>query len=205
MKTVFQLGFATSFDFWNPPARLGDFTIDSASAAALQANLNAADRQYAAVMDWLSKTINPRDALGSGADADSFQQWNSQVSNIYDSVTTAEQIVASGQPTIGITQDQYADLQAYMQLVQSMYAMVQKYGGFGGAPLITQGPQAPRPVAAPAAPAAAPKPGAPVAPSTKAAAAAKPATTAGPSTNDLLLGGGLAVGVGVALYALTRG
>jgi len=199
MKTVFQLGFPTSFDFWNARTRpfLGDYNIDYRT---LKANVDAATKQYAAVQDWLSRTTNPRAALGGGADADSFDQWNSQVSNIYDSVTTSTQILDSG-ADYGITQDQYADLQAFMQLSQSMYAMLRQYGLLGSAPVITQGPTAP---VVPAA--AAPKPGAPVAPSTKAAAAAKsvPVST-GPSTNDLLIGGGLAVGVGVALYALTRG
>lgn len=199
MRTMFTSGFQSpAQSFWmgaQAPLPEGSYGVDY---NRLRDNLNAAENQYGAVVTWLSKTINPRDALGSGADADIFQQWGTQIQNYTDEETRISQMLNSG-IDVKISQDEYADLQGYMQLAQSMYAMVQKYGGFGGAATPAARLPGTLPLA-PIVPAAQAKPGTPPAPGAKAPTAAIAPKT---DSTPYYVAGGLAAG-GIILALVLR-
>jgi hypothetical protein len=179
MKTIFSMGFPSQASIW----------MGQPTGMVTSGGIDYALDLYKRVQDWVSKTSNPADWLGT--DYPFFQNAKAKSEGLYpDVIDLAETLDTGG--TLSTSENALAN-QFYDATTIAWGAIVQH-----PTPASAVMPSAFRPAARPA--------GAPVAPSTKAAAAAKsvPVST-GPSTNDLLLGGGLAVGVGAVLYALTRG
>lgn len=179
MKTIFSMGFPGQASFW----------MGQATGTVTSGGLDYALDLYRKVQDWASKTPNPSDWLG-----DSYPLYASskaKADSLYSDVVDLGETLDTG-GTLSTSENALAN--QFYDAATVAWAAISNHP----TPVSAVAPSVVKPAARPT--------GAPVAPSTKAAAAtaaAKP--SAGPSTNDLLLGGGLAVGVGVALYALTRG
>lgn len=206
MKTVFQLGFPTGFDFWAGQAPVRPFLgqavptgdLDEATKNAVYARLKGAIDRGMEIDNWIHAQGEAGQRAAFGADYDTWRGYiNSAGDLAVDVYPIYQRLGSDNMEDWWIVEADAPKVTALIDTVNSAYAMFQKMRSRAGAPVAAPQIQRMGPT------------GAPVAPSSRsaipagAAAAAKPILPpSGPSTNDILIGGGLAVGLGIALYAL---
>lgn len=128
---IFSSSFRSERHFWMGQGG-GDFT-------ALTSNLDYAMDIYGKVNDWLAKTTNPRDALGT--DADQFQSTNTDIRGIADSVVGISEKLHSGMTP---TDDEISTVRRFNDDAGVLWGIIQQHPASAQPPLqdvISQHPQ----------------------------------------------------------------
>jgi hypothetical protein len=207
MKTLFQMGFPTSFSFWDHQPLLGSRSVlgqatptgnlDKAGRDALLAKMKAWVDRVAELDAWIHSVGDQQSAI-LGNYYQPFRDYVDEAANLAEVFYPDYQRLGSGNPADWYIGDEDGPvIDRFYDIANGAYQIyTQRVKGASGAANV-----APRPVQKPG--------GVPVAPSSRPAApGAAPAggkgilPSQGVSTNDLLIGGGLAVGVGAILYAV---
>src|SRR4029077_5618793 len=212
MKTLFQMGMPGSFNFWAQPMPrpmlmrrpflgqaipTGD--LDEATKNDVYARLKDAVTKGMEIDNWIH-TIGEdgqRAAFGS-----SFDTWRGYINSAADQAETVypiyQRLWSDNQEDWWIASEDSPKITFFIDTVNNAWQMYQKGKAALAAPPATV-TKTPTPTGVPVAPSSKPATLTPVG----SAAATKPIMPQpGVSTNDILIGGGLAVGVGVVLYAL---
>jgi hypothetical protein len=212
MKTLFQMGFPTGFTFWDHQPVMGRRSV--LGQATPTGNLDKAGRDalLARMKSWVDRVMEVDAWIHSVGDKQSailgnyyqpFRDYVDEAADLAEVFYPDYQRLASSNPADWYIGDEDGPvIDRFYTIADGAYQIYnQRVKGTPGAAAVQPTPapkpgsvtQVPsgRPGAAPgAAPAAAPAGGKGIQPSS------------GVSTNDLLIGGGLAVGVGAILYAV---
>lgn len=201
MKTLFQMGMPGSFNFWarqmprpfmGQATPSGDLTDDQRQAVV--ARLKDVISRGLEVDNWIH-SVGDQQAAYLGNDYQAFRNFIDRAATLAETAYPIYQRLQSdNQEDWWIQEADVPSVDGLGEMVDGAYRIYT--ARVKNAPAQKAVPAAVKPT------------GVPVAPSSKPAAAVPAGggkgilPQQGPSTNDLLLGGALAVGVGVALYAL---
>lgn len=115
MRSIFQMGLSRRDQF------IGQAL--PTDAAAIQAGLNAAMKQYDAVAAFAARP-NYRQLLG--ASATSFDYMKGEIDPIYADVIESQGYLNSGASTISLTDTQGQNIQDFIKITQALYAIIQR-------------------------------------------------------------------------------